>query len=87
MASANLCSHVDDLYSILQRSKENLAYETHTVPEHIFHSNFKAFEAEMYTSELYLKSFQAFNDTPVGKIRPENVIPQLNALRDSGSEV
>ncbi len=39
------------------------------------------FDAEMDTWEAYLRIFQPYDDTPVGRLRPENVIPYLNSIR------
>ncbi|MCB5265829.1 MAG: hypothetical protein PHT37_03530 [Candidatus Cloacimonetes bacterium] len=44
-----------------------------------------ALEAEMESRMLLLQSFQAYEDSPVGKLWPENVIQYLSALRDPES--
>jgi hypothetical protein len=67
----------------LKKEMENLAFETNTDFEQLFWHDFKAFEAEIDIREVFMQSFIAYEDTPVWKIRPENVIPHLNALRES----
>jgi hypothetical protein len=45
------------------------------------------FDTDMASRVLLLQSFQAYEDSPVGKLWPENVIQYLCALRDQGIEV